>query len=563
MDRTTESAGNASVNLNDGAQAATYYQLLALYEADDHPAKPAKAIVKSTVEAGMPLATAKAILALAKHEASLNRKVAASNQGGGKNAKKKAARAPPTAYTGTVPPINHRMVAEAFHDRALAENDRWVDDRKKWREFVDGRWLDTSGVSAQDRIGALAADVLCREQKMMGVVVGYPLDPEKGGSTPTAKACLEALKAKVLTRNEEWDAPGDWIAGPDGASLNLRDRTTRPTRPDELALRRLGVMPDEKHRPTIQDFLDETIPEPEEREYWLDLLALALEGRGHEAEVCLWETGPPASGKSMLLDVTHHAFGGFAVFGPPSLICFTEEKLSSFEYKTIIGQGAGARLFLMDDPPKDAKLNVGAYKALTGAPTIQARDGLAMWQARRTWLPIITANKLPVNTESAGARRTAPVQFPNAHTDNPRSRRPKKDPTLPARLRKAAGGLLAILLDRVGQPVPQRTEHMIEAAEPVREPTSFEQFFRECLRYEPGSWLPKREVYELYEHWRSFPDRVQTAPGESAMEKRPRLTTQAIGREMNALGMGHVLKGPRDSRIKAFRDCALKDGPTY
>ena len=122
---------------------------------------------------------------------------------------------------------------------------------------------------------------------------------------------------------------------------------------------------------SIEDFFAKLFPIQSMKEYMLDHLASCLIGENINQTFTIYR-GRGSNGKSLLTDFMTLAFGEYAGTIPVTLI--TDKRTSIGGTQSELIQLKGVRYAIMQEPSKDAKINEGIMKQLTGDSQMQARE---------------------------------------------------------------------------------------------------------------------------------------------------------------------------------------------
>ena len=445
------------------------------------------------------------------------------------------------------PVTNHKELAESFHARGLADDLRWVDDLEQWRRFEGDRWIDIGAPAVIYPLMQLGQAVLGR---FRGDPPVFCRTPERGGSTPFATNAQVALKDLCSTRLEDWDQPWKWVGAPGGKMLNLKDGSIRDMVAADLTTKCIGALPGETGSEVVERFLIDCIPNTDEREYLLRRLATALEGSAAALQECLVLLGPPAAGKSLLLELVSDLFLDYAGDIPPELVCKSREPASVFHRTSIIGGLAGKRFVRVGDPEPGTYFNPGTYEQLTGDATLTGRIGNRTFQVQRNFLLAMGANHLPGTRSNSAVRRTAVIHFPRHHTDREDDGFPQVDRELIGKLRRGLPYLLLKLLDHAGLPIdiPKPSE-TYEVMRVETKAASFARFESECLVRKTDELTLKQFVFDAYNRWR------EAAPPPKT---RPRLTNAEIGKRMSERGFPGVRRNTPEGQRRYFTNVRLR-----
>lgn len=120
----------------------------------------------------------------------------------------------------------------------------------------------------------------------------------------------------------------------------------------------------------ITKFMQELFPQPNLCKYMWEHLASCLIGVKKEHVFNIYR-GSGSNGKSILTDLMSHALGDYKGTVPITLV--TEKRGSIGGTSSEVVQLKGVRYAVMQEPSKDAVINEGVMKELTGGDPIQAR----------------------------------------------------------------------------------------------------------------------------------------------------------------------------------------------
>lgn len=120
----------------------------------------------------------------------------------------------------------------------------------------------------------------------------------------------------------------------------------------------------------IENYLEQTFPDPEVRKYWLDVYSESFCGENTYKKFFLW-TGSGNNGKSVLTSILEKMYGAYSIDLPTSLV--TQKRASSNSASPEMARSEGSRVAWLKEPSADEKINVGIIKELTGNDTIYTR----------------------------------------------------------------------------------------------------------------------------------------------------------------------------------------------
>jgi P4 family phage/plasmid primase-like protien len=160
--------------------------------------------------------------------------------------------------------------------------------------------------------------------------------------------------------------------------VDLKNKVFRDGRPEDYITKTTGIPYIEldehgEHMDTIQKistFMEQLFPVDELNKYMWQHLSSVLIGENKNQTFNIYR-GNGSNGKSLLTDLMSMTLGEYAGTVPVTLI--TEKRVSIGGTSSEIAQLKGIRYAVMQEPSKDARINEGIMKQLTGDSTIQAR----------------------------------------------------------------------------------------------------------------------------------------------------------------------------------------------
>ncbi len=167
----------------------------------------------------------------------------------------------------------------------------------------------------------------------------------------------------------------------------------------------------------VMDFVTQVLPDEDERDYVLILLASFLNGNNRNEKFHIW-TGSGGNGKSKLIELYQMAIGDYGCNLPISLL--TNKRKASGEASPEMAKIKGRRFAVLQEPDVHTRINVGLMKEMTGGDTITAR---ALYKEPIEFKPqvkmILTCNHLPElpYDDEATWRRVRSVEFKSKFVD--------------------------------------------------------------------------------------------------------------------------------------------------
>jgi P4 family phage/plasmid primase-like protien len=173
----------------------------------------------------------------------------------------------------------------------------------------------------------------------------------------------------------------------------------------------------------LNKFLNDVLPDPDVRDYFLSYLATSLSGN-NEAQKFHILTGSGSNGKSMLMNLTSTAMGDYACKAPISLLTQARNKSAAAAPELV--RMKGRRFVTMQEPDEQVPLNTGLMKELASSEKITARD---LYAGSKQMLDFdlqarfnLACNEKPkINTQDGGTwRRLVVINFLSKFVSDPR-----------------------------------------------------------------------------------------------------------------------------------------------
>jgi P4 family phage/plasmid primase-like protien len=171
--------------------------------------------------------------------------------------------------------------------------------------------------------------------------------------------------------------------------------------------------------PAIQSFINQVLPDPEVRLYFIRHLATCLMG-GNKAQKFHILTGSGSNGKSMLMNLVSKALGDYAAVVPISL--FTQKRGKSGAAAPEVIRLKGRRFVTMQEPDEKIALNTGLMKEISSCEKMYARDLFKSGCEFEVQAKFhLACNEKPeINTTDGGTwRRLVVVNYTSKFVDKP------------------------------------------------------------------------------------------------------------------------------------------------
>ena len=227
------------------------------------------------------------------------------------------------------------------------------------------------------------------------------------------------------TFNSKVDANKDLIAFNNGV-MDLTTVTFRDGKPDDYISFSTGIdyEADKEYYeysewPRVEKFLQQVLPDPDVREYFMKHLATNLIG-GNQAQKFHILTGSGSNGKSMITNLMSKVLGDYACTVPISLL--TQKRKGSGNAAPEVARLKGRRFVTMQEPDEAIALNTGLMKELTSGEKMYARDLFKSGSEFEVLAKFhLACNEKPkINTVDGGTwRRLVVINFISKFVSNP------------------------------------------------------------------------------------------------------------------------------------------------
>ncbi|MDA9282667.1 phage/plasmid primase, P4 family [Pseudomonadales bacterium] len=319
---------------------------------------------------------------------------------------------------------------------------------------------------------------------------------------------LRSLKAMlVLARSEPdmsidaWKLDSDpYLLGVQNGAINLK--TGRLLRPDpkSLVTKYCSVAFDpEAECPLFDKFLEEIVPDPDEREFLLRTMGYCLAGITSE-QLWFFFHGIGANGKSVLLGLLEYLLGDYAAKIKTELLMH-ERGSSNTDPELLRLQGK--RLVFANETRAGQRFDDAKIKAITGGDSISGRWLFS--NASVTFTPVfkllVVGNNYPAVTDDSHGfwRRVVLIPF---SVSIPKA---QQDGELPGKLRAEAPGLLNKLVaafrryDANGLHLPKSLSKATNVYQ--SEEDLVQQFLDEKCEVDVAAKISKEKLYDRYRRW--------------------------------------------------------------
>ncbi|MCP3913993.1 MAG: hypothetical protein GY711_00375 [bacterium] len=317
----------------------------------------------------------------------------------------------------------------------------------------------------------------------------------KSESKTAREAMVKLAKGhcKLHTRRSAFDSR-PYLLGFENGVLDLETGELRPHDPRDLLTKGVQYDLDLAARcPRWEQFLKQTIPDPEIRAYLQRVIGLALIGEilEHQAFFLL---GDGANGKSTLCRVLMNVLGPYAAPTPPKLLIRSKGDRHPTEFASL----EGVRLAVATDEP-DGDLDEAKFKALTGGDQVEARgmreNGRALVPQHTFIIPVNTMPTVP-GSKDAIWRRISIIPFEVRVPDD------KVNPRLSQELRDERAGIMLWAIEGAraylagGLREPQALRELVVVRRWAGDPVW--SWLRKATRPKEGAFVRSQELYQAY-----------------------------------------------------------------
>ena len=260
----------------------------------------------------------------------------------------------------------------------------------------------------------------------------------------------------------------------------------------------------------IMTFMEQLFPKPELCRYMWDHLASCLIGIKKEHVFNIYR-GSGSNGKSILTDLMSHCLGDYKGTVPITLV--TEKRNSIGGTSSEVIQLKGVRYAVMQEPSKDAVINEGIMKELTGGDPIQAR---ALYSDSEIFIPqftlaVCTNALFEIKSNDDGTwRRMKLVDFlakfvseGETHTDDTAYVFPK-DKGLKEKLPQWASVFISMLVKRACETDGEVKDcpEVVAASNRYRQSQDcITGFIADKLVADDNSYINKKTLNDVFKEW--------------------------------------------------------------
>lgn len=306
-----------------------------------------------------------------------------------------------------------------------------------------------------------------------------------------------------------------WLLPCQNGVLDLKTLKFSPGRPTDYLLKSIAIPWEgiDAPAPTWDAFFSAIhLDDPDVIAYLYRLFGYALTGLTTEHFIGFF-LGDGRNGKGTMFELLRYIMGDLGWSISPELILEQRNARSSAGPSPDLMSLHGRRFIIASESDENRRVSLERVKRLTGGDTIAARaphDRLET-NIHPTWKLFFYTNHVPSNLtrDFAMRQRLVYIKYPLKFIDNPDLTDPtqrKKDPNLPANLRAEAPGILARLVrgciawqDAGGLNPPEKIR--ADIADLARSQDTFQMFFSEQIRDDPGETIVFKALYDKFSEW--------------------------------------------------------------
>lgn len=248
-------------------------------------------------------------------------------------------------------------------------------------------------------------------------------------------------------------------------------------------------------------FLQRIQPDEDNRRFLIDWLGYSLTGDATEQQLAVLH-GAGGNGKGVIIRIATYIAGDYARATPIETFLAEASPRNASQPTPERAALPGVRMLTASEPEKNAKLDEGFIKLVTGGDMISARD---LNKSQFEFMPVfkltISANHKPrINDQTEGIwRRMNLVPF---DVVIPRA---EWDLKLDEKLRAEASGVLNVLLDGLRRWLVNglvRSKASEAATAKYREDSDpLGRFLTDCVERSPGDRVQSTSLHELFIAW--------------------------------------------------------------
>jgi len=410
---------------------------------------------------------------------------------------------------------------------------------KTWYVFKRNRWELDRGQSLRMAISVEMYNIYQNKISILNCEMGHYKDNDEERYKGFQKACSDILtlstrlkktvdknnimrEAEVLFFDADFDKKVDsnkWLLCFNNGVVDLKERVFRAGRPQDYITKSTNINyepfdnTNTKHVDTsreIEDFMNKLFPDKSLNTYMWNHLASTLIGENKNQCFNIYR-GSGSNGKSMLTDMMEKSLGDY--YGTVPITLVTEKRPGIGGTTSEIIQLKGVRYAVMQEPSKDAKINEGMMKQLTGDSKLSGR---ALYHEQETFaiqfhLVVCTNTLFEINSNDDGTwRRIRICDFMSKFVDPGSQPLPNvphqfpKDKNLKDKLDDWAVMFASMLVKQAfdNQGVVDACDMVVASSNKYRQGQDhISAFVNEMVGKNPDKFIKKTELCEQFKFW--------------------------------------------------------------
>ena len=349
------------------------------------------------------------------------------------------------------------------------------------------------------------------------------------------------IKANTVVKRERFDAvPG--VINVRNGLLRLDGMEFMQHDPTHLSRIQLNAKYDpDAVAGRFAQFMEEVIPDDEDRTTLMEVVSTALLGRQVNLEKIVMFLGEGHNGKSTLLEVIADVMGQDNI-SHVSIHQIIEERFARAELD-------GKLMNIYADISGNEITNLGVIKSLvTGEPVMAEYKGQPIFVLRNQAKLVFSCNRLPDIREDSDAvfRRFIIINFPVQFDDSSDNPNLKNELTT----EEEKSGILNIMIESLRRVIDNGNK--LTHAKPIdsmrdmwrTQSDHIKRFTNDCLKRASGSNEDKDDVYQAYVTYCRL---VKEVPGDK----------QKFSRRMSSLGFKYTKARVRGKAVNAWLDVQI------
>lgn len=261
-----------------------------------------------------------------------------------------------------------------------------------------------------------------------------------------------------------------------------------------------------KYKDNLLTFLNDILPNNDDREYFLTYLSSALIGL-NVCEFFTILTGKGRNGKSKLIDLISYTMGDYV--GRPKCKLLTGTRPDENSPEPGLLSLKKKRIIMVSEPEQDDKLNSGFIKFLTGndTETLRKCHKNKMEPFKANFLTFLVCNDIPNidNMDNAFTKRLRCINFPTEFVPEPKLPNQKKiDETLQTKLVLWKNDFMLLLLEyylKFNNGNLKPTTNILEWTTMYKEEVDiYLNFLNDCTE-DSETHISNVQLYETFKIW--------------------------------------------------------------